>query len=555
MVRPVADSTDIAIVGGGPAGAALAIHLARQGVTTMLIERRARPEWHASGVFSTPLTRPRLADLGFAADEIALLNRPIRALRLETTRGMACRIEYHHGHACGFDRVLLDTALLKRARGAGADVRTATVVRSVELPARLGDPVWLTASPTAAQRHGDTRVIKARLVVGADGMASGIARAAGVYATSPLLRRAGVTFHRLDPAAAPEGEPMEGHFVFGPNWYVGVAPVPDRRVNIGMVVPFEWQMWSRPTEISQKLIAAMPQPHAPWMSAPTTDRVTFAGRLEHHVTRPSGLGYMLVGDAIEFIDPLTGEGLNRAFVSAQLAADAITKWLRGDQTAMDVYDRRIRSRWQSKNVVSWILQAFLSRPGALDYALRRLASRDRLREQLTLVLDRPGTRLTRPRSAVSRSAAGSVTDERELPRWTRVSAYSLATDVDSRVLLVRIAPGYPNVGRWTLPGGGLEFGEDAADGALRELTEETGLSGRITTLALVHSLIGVARPELGFGEWHGIQIVYRVEITGGELRDEQDESTDAAAWLTRDEIGDLTVSDLVEKSLDYLDAE
>ena len=37
------------------------------------------------------------------------------------------------------------------------------------------------------------------------------------------------------------------------------------------------------------------------------------------------------------------------------------------------YDRRIRARWRSKNVVSWVLQAFLSQPAALDYALRRLA--------------------------------------------------------------------------------------------------------------------------------------------------------------------------------------
>ena len=53
-----------------------------------------RSEWHACGVFSSPLTRRRLADLGFAPDAIARLNRPISALNLETTRGVTCRIEY-----------------------------------------------------------------------------------------------------------------------------------------------------------------------------------------------------------------------------------------------------------------------------------------------------------------------------------------------------------------------------------------------------------------------------------------------------------------------------
>jgi flavin-dependent dehydrogenase len=122
------------------------------------------------------------------------------------------------------------------------------------------------------------------------------------------------------------------------------------------------------------------------MTAPTTDFVTFAGRLEHHVRSAAGRGFLLVGDAIEFIDPLTGEGLHRALISAELAADAIANWLGGDRNAMADYDRRIRARFRSKNVVSWVLQAFLSQPAALDYALRRLASRRALREQLTLVL-------------------------------------------------------------------------------------------------------------------------------------------------------------------------
>jgi flavin-dependent dehydrogenase len=100
----------------------------------------------------------------------------------------------------------------------------------------------------------------------------------------------------------------------------------------------------------------------------------------------SGRGFLLVGDAIEFIDPLTGEGLHRAFVSAELAAGAIAQRLGGDLYAMADYDRRIRARYRSKNVVSWVLQLFLSQPRALDYALHRLASRRDLREQLTLVL-------------------------------------------------------------------------------------------------------------------------------------------------------------------------
>jgi 8-oxo-dGTP diphosphatase len=53
--------------------------------------------------------------------------------------------------------------------------------------------------------------------------------------------------------------------------------------------------------------------------------------------------------------------------------------------------------------------------------------------------------------------------------FVRVAAYAIARDEHARMLLVRIAPGYNAVGKWTLPGGGLNFGEDPTDAAIREL--------------------------------------------------------------------------------------
>jgi flavin-dependent dehydrogenase len=377
--------TDVAIVGGGPSGAALAIHLARSGIETTLFERRETVEWHACGVFSSPLTRRRLVDLGFDPAQIARLNRPISALNLETTRGASCRIEYTAGNACGFDRVALDGALLDMARQAGANLRTATVVRSVNLPAGRNDDAQMEISATG-DAHTIPERVTARIVIGADGPASIVARAATVYRKRRFLWKSGITFHRSDERSAPTTEAMEGRFVFGRDWYVGIAPVPKGRVNVGMVVPVDWLRASDPDALGQSILGQLPGPPEPWMTAPTMDSVEVAGRLEHHVTSAAGGGFLLVGDAIEFIDPLTGEGLHRAFVSAQLAADAITQSLGGDQNAMADYDRHIRARFRSKNVVSWVLQAFLSQPPALDYALRRLSARRGLREQLTVVL-------------------------------------------------------------------------------------------------------------------------------------------------------------------------
>ena len=149
----------------------------------------------------------------------------------------------------------------------------------------------------------------------------------------------------------------------------------------------------------------------------------------------------------------------------------------------------------------------------------------------------------------------TLEEAQKLPPWTRVAAYALCVDDADRMLVVRVAAGYPAGGQWTLPGGGLNFGEDPADAVLRELTEETGLTGRVVSLAFVDSLTHGAMVELGraYGPWHGIRIVYRVEVTGGQLRDEIDESTDTAAWMTREEMAAVPLVELVEVAVRFLD--
>jgi 8-oxo-dGTP diphosphatase len=129
---------------------------------------------------------------------------------------------------------------------------------------------------------------------------------------------------------------------------------------------------------------------------------------------------------------------------------------------------------------------------------------------------------------------------------TRIAAYALVVE-EGRILLCRIAPGYwSGVGQWTLPGGGLDFGETPRDGALRELTEETGLVGEIVDIADVLSWSGRWRhPRDNVDEaYHGIQVVYLARIVGGELRDELDGSTDQAGWFAHDEARALPLVEL-----------
>ena len=144
---------------------------------------------------------------------------------------------------------------------------------------------------------------------------------------------------------------------------------------------------------------ACPRPPTAGATRPVTDAVQVALPLAHRVARVAGPGFLLVGDAAGFLDPLSGEGLHRALVSAELAADSIIARLAGDPAALERYARHMRARFRAKDIVSWLLQVFLARPELADHALRRMAARDGIRDTFGRVLadQAPATRALDPR--------------------------------------------------------------------------------------------------------------------------------------------------------------
>jgi len=146
-----------------------------------------------------------------------------------------------------------------------------------------------------------------------------------------------------------------------------------------------------------------------------------------------------------------------------------------------------------------------------------------------------------------RSSAAADADG--IVRLVRVAAYAVCRDGD-RLLCCRLAPGEPSPGSWTLPGGGIDFGEAPEAAVLRELEEETGLVGRVDGIADVSSRVFPGR--LGDGrrrEMHAIALLYRVTVTGGLLRDEPHGSTDRATWMTRDELAASAVVRMMRRAL------
>ena len=131
-------------------------------------------------------------------------------------------------------------------------------------------------------------------------------------------------------------------------------------------------------------------------------------------------------------------------------------------------------------------------------------------------------------------------------RHQRVAAYAVCRR-DDTVLLARWTG--PRGPEWTLPGGGIDHGEDPADAAVREVREETGYTARLDRLLAVYSFQTVIRDAAEPIDHHGIQIVYAGTVVGGELVYEVDGSTDMAAWVPLDEVSGLTRVGLVDVGL------
>ncbi len=141
-------------------------------------------------------------------------------------------------------------------------------------------------------------------------------------------------------------------------------------------------------------------------------------------------------------------------------------------------------------------------------------------------------------------------------RITRPAAYVLVVR-DRALLMCRLCPTEAAAGQWTLPGGGLDFGESPEDGAIREAWEETGLEVELGELLEVQSQVF----EFPERDMHAIRFVYAVRAWRGTPQDELDGSTDCCAFIPFEALdpafrhpvhGEIVLVDLARRGLELV---
>lgn len=131
-----------------------------------------------------------------------------------------------------------------------------------------------------------------------------------------------------------------------------------------------------------------------------------------------------------------------------------------------------------------------------------------------------------------------------------VGAYGLCRDREGRLLLARLSEG-PDAGRWTLPGGGVLWGEHPDQAVMREMQEETGLVGlKLVSIAAIYSRTYNQSPDNPLPPLHHVGLIYHMEPSSFELRIEANGTTDLCQWLSEKEVRSLPLVSLAEFGAD-----
>ncbi|HEX8394340.1 MAG TPA: FAD-dependent monooxygenase [Longimicrobium sp.] len=321
---------DVAVLGGGTAGAVAALLLARAGCSAAVLERRAAPPDFTIGEGLPPTVHPLLDRLRLLNEVRAGPHLPAYANR-SAWGGEALRdhdfIRTPYGHGFHLDRAAFDEALLARAARAGAAVHRG--VRVTGRPRREGG-AWRFSLADG----GSVREMAARFVIDATGRAAAFARAAG--ARRERYDRL-VAFWCVLPAAdAGDQATLTESFAQG-WWYTAGLPGGRRVVALMTDADTSAARAARTAAGFGALLAATRHVHAACGGAAPAEAPAASGAGTARIALPYGDAWLAAGDAALSFDPLSSQGILTAIYSAEKAAAAAYHVLRGSHDALPRY--------------------------------------------------------------------------------------------------------------------------------------------------------------------------------------------------------------------------
>jgi menaquinone-9 beta-reductase len=368
---------DALIVGAGPGGSALAARLAGAGYRVALVDRAAFPRDKACSEYMSPEAVRQLDRLGVvaaleAAGGVALEGTAVTASRGGRLHGAFARASHRPFRPTGLSvpRRVLDEALVRAAQRAGADLHERSTVEAL-LYSR-----GAVAGAVVGTRDGRRHALPARLTVGADGLRSIVARRLGPRRHGRPRRVAFVA--HLDGV---EGMGSSAELYVGAEGYVGLNPIGGGRTNVALVVPaaLAGGARGRVEAFFAERLAAFPEVGRRITHAAVARRVLATGPFAAWSGRVTADGAALVGDAADFFDPFTGEGIYCALRGAELLANAAVPALERPgivtEDRLREYRRGRRRAFAGKWAVERLVGYGMCFPRLFDRAVARIGRR------------------------------------------------------------------------------------------------------------------------------------------------------------------------------------
>ena len=369
-------TVDVLVAGAGPAGSATAAFLARAGYRVLLADRAQFPRDKACSEYMSPETVRLLNRLGVVADLEADGAVPLRGTVVTAARGarLEGRFElagYRPFRPTGLSisRRLLDHRLVLAARQGGAELWERTTVE--ELLYDRG-----AVAGAVLRGPGGRSTVRARLTVGAEGLRSVVARRLGPRRHLPPTRVAFVA--HLDGV---EEMAQSAELFVGSAGYVGLNPIGGGTTNVALVLPRDraGAARGRAEGFFLETLRGFGEVARRIEQASVVRPVLATGPFSAWSGRVTVDGAALVGDAADFFDPFTGEGIYSALRGAELLAETASLALerpgvvRGRDLAP--YRRARRAAFAGKWAVERLIGYGMLFPRLFDRAVARLERR------------------------------------------------------------------------------------------------------------------------------------------------------------------------------------
>jgi len=374
----------VIIVGGGPAGSSAAWHLARAGAPVLLLDRARFPRDKPCAEYLSPECSRILSAMGVLEACERAGAQQLTGMAIRSPDGARAQGSFLAGHGFhGFRdrglalrRTVLDAILLAAARAAGAEI-----IEGEQVTDLVRDTRGAAAGVRTLSDDGKLRERHAALVIGADGLRSVVGRRLDLTHFARIPRRLAFVVHYRGVA----GMTTLGEMHVERDGYVGLAGVDGGLTNVAIVapVPRARAAKGRANEFVEEWIAKRPHLAPRFANAERVAGVRVTGPFAQRARSAWHPGALLAGDAADFFDPFTGEGIYAALRGGELLAPfalgslAAASATRAD-AALQAYDAERRREFAGKWQVERLVGLAVGSPSLMNMMVRRLAARPAL---------------------------------------------------------------------------------------------------------------------------------------------------------------------------------